>query len=467
MHLHLLRQYTKQHPAMLLAGICSIIFFTTAIFYVQFSSPPSGDEPHYLIISQTLLKYHSLNVMLDYNHGDYRVFFPAHIDPHVSHNPQGQLLPLHGIGAPILWLLPFALLGRLGAVFFISLVSVLIIVNIYQFLITMNISQRYALIVSLAYAIASPFYIYAHLTFIEPIGAFVCIYALRKIFQKELNGSDILISSLLLGILPWVHIRFAMFETVLFLALFYKIYVHYKRKNLKYYAYLLLPVIISFVIFEAYNYTFWGTFNPAANEINDIHGNSRPFVASPLVGVLGILFDQQFGLFVNFPIFILLVPGVIVAMKRKFRAYNLLMLVLSLPYIILFTSFRNWTGGWSPPARFLLVLLPLYSFYLAYALEQINNKLSSLISGLPVLYGFIYNLLTLWPALNSFNGPNGRNRTLIHLQLFQYPLTNFLPSSFLPNQTGLFVLWIGIFVGLAAMLLYSRSLRNKDNHARV
>jgi len=46
-------------------------------------------------------------------------------------------------------------------------------------------------------------------------------------------------------------------------------------------------------------------------------------------------------------------------------------------------------------------------------------------------------------------------------------LTNFLPSSFLLNQTGLFVLWIGIFVGLAAMLLYSRSLRNKDNHARV
>jgi hypothetical protein len=320
----------------------------------------------------------------------------------------------------------------------------------------MNICQRYAFIVSLAYAIASPFYIYAHLTFIEPIGAFVCIYVLRKIFQKELSASDILISSLLLGILPWVHIRFAIFETVLFLALFYRLYKHHKLTNLKYYAYLLLPVIILFVIFEIYNYTLWSTFNPAANEINDIHGNSRPFVISPLIGMLGVFFDQQFGLFVNFPIFIFLVPGVILAMKKQFRAYNLLMLLLSLPYIILFTSFRNWTGGWSPPARFMLVLLPLYAFYLAYALEQINNKLSSFLLGLSVLYGFIYNLLSLWPSLNSFNGPNGRNRTLAHLQVFQYPLTNFLPSSFLPNQTSLFVMWVGVCVGLAVILLYSR-----------
>ena len=67
MHIYLLRQHAKQHGVLLLALICSIIFFTTAFFYVQFSSPPSGDEPHYLVISQTLLKYHSLNVMQDYN----------------------------------------------------------------------------------------------------------------------------------------------------------------------------------------------------------------------------------------------------------------------------------------------------------------------------------------------------------------------------------------------------------------
>src|SRR3989454_9244185 len=119
------RQYVQKYHTLLLAAICSILFFTSSYIYVQLlATPSSGDEPHYLIISQTLLKYHSLNVMLDYSNGDYHAFYPYTIDPHLSYGAHGQLMPLHSIGAPILWLLPFYVLGRLGAVFFISLLSI-------------------------------------------------------------------------------------------------------------------------------------------------------------------------------------------------------------------------------------------------------------------------------------------------------------------------------------------------------
>ena len=66
-------QFARKNYLPLLILISSIVFLITSFIYVQFSSPPSGDEPHYLIISQTLLKYHSLNVMLDYSNGDYLV----------------------------------------------------------------------------------------------------------------------------------------------------------------------------------------------------------------------------------------------------------------------------------------------------------------------------------------------------------------------------------------------------------
>src|SRR5438094_9314284 len=146
MHIFLqsLRQFVQRYHLILLLVFCSILYFATSFWYVQYSSPPSGDEPHYLIISQTLLKYHSLNVMLDYSNGDYHVFYPYTIDPHLSYGAHGQLMPLHSIGAPILWLLPFYALGRLGAVFFISLLSILIIVNIYMLLITINICTTYS-----------------------------------------------------------------------------------------------------------------------------------------------------------------------------------------------------------------------------------------------------------------------------------------------------------------------------------
>ena len=160
------RQFLQRYHLILLLLFCGILYFTTSLWYVEYSSPPSGDEPHYLVISQTLLKYHSLDVMQDYKHGDYRSFSPVYINPHVSHNERGQVLPVHGIGGPVLWLLPYYFLGWLGAVWFISLVSVLIIFNIYKFRITMHMSKGYAFVVGLAYAVASLLYMYSHLTFI-------------------------------------------------------------------------------------------------------------------------------------------------------------------------------------------------------------------------------------------------------------------------------------------------------------
>ena len=69
---------------------------------------PQGDEPHYLVISQALHLYGSLDVAQVYAHRDYLAYYPLPLDPHVSPGPDGQPLPLHSIGGPLLWLLPFA-----------------------------------------------------------------------------------------------------------------------------------------------------------------------------------------------------------------------------------------------------------------------------------------------------------------------------------------------------------------------
>jgi hypothetical protein len=275
----------------------------------------------------------------------------------------------------------------------------------------------------------------------------------RKIFQDELKVSDLIISSVLLGILPWVHIRFAFFEMVLFFALLYKIYVQNKGRNMKYYLYYILPVTILFIVLEIYNYKIWGSLNPTINEINDIHNGSRPFVVAPFNGILGVFFDQEFGLFVNFPIFILLVPGIVLAARRKFLGYNLLVLILSIPYILLFTSFESWSGGWGPPARFILVLLPLYSFYLAYILEHSGKILSSVIFGVAIVYGTTYNILSVMPVLKGFNSGTGRNRTLDQVQVFSHHAGDLLPSLFLPNQARLFVIWIGLCACLSLIII--------------
>src|SRR6185312_6527185 len=80
----------------------------------------------------------------------------------------------------------------------------------------------------------------------------------------------------------------------------------------------------------------------------------------------------------------------ILACKKKFLRFNLLMLLLAVPYIITIASFHNWDGAISPPARFVMVLVPLCAFYLALALQEARSWLVSglflLCAGVSILY---------------------------------------------------------------------------------
>jgi len=454
----------RRDPLTVLVVVCGLLFFVTALVYVLMRFLPSGDEPHYLVISQTILKYHSLDVMRDYTNGDYRVFYPISLNTQVTLNARGEVLAMHDIGAPILWLLPFWLLGRLGAVLFIAVISVLIVVNIYKFLRTMGIGERYAFLVSLAYGIASPVYLYAHLTFVEPIGAFISIYVFRKVFQKEVRIPDLVIASTLLGILPWIHIRFAIIEIPLFFLLLYRVYRDNKFTRIRPYLLYLVPVVALFLLLEFYDYTIWGTLNPGIDQINN---NSIPLARNPLSGMVGIFFDQEYGILLTFPLFLFLLVGVILTVKRRFAFYTLAVLAVSLPYILAFTTLRHWSGGWCPPARFLMTLLPLASFYVAYALEHIDSWLSRGLLWFAFGYGFVYNVLSVLPIQNGFNGETGHNYALHYVGLFGYHLTDLYPSFFQPHQTPLITLWVLLFATLVALVVYSgRAKRTPQSRAQ-
>ncbi len=423
--------------------LCCIPLFVSGYIYER-QSHPQGDEPHYLIISQTMQLYHSIDVMQDYTHGDYRAFYPVHIDPHVSPNARGEPMPLHSIGGPFLWLIPFMLLGRLGVIFFISLLTLLAVLNIYLFLMEMEIRQNYAFFVSLAFALGSPLYVYAHLTFIEPIATFICIYVVRVLFQKELRIRDLIGSSLALGVLPWIHIRFALIEVVLFAFLLFRLYQENGFKNIKRYVSYLLPVAALFLLFELYNLIFWGTLNPAPNQAN---AGQVPFQYLPFFGIAGTFMDQEFGLFTNFPIFVFALPGILLALKKKYLSLHILLLLLFVPYILTFTTFRLWSGGWTPPVRFLVVLTPTLSFYMARALQQAHSKLLNGLFALCTIFAFICGMGYIGAQKFGFNGGSGTNLAMLHVQnILHIPITSYVPSLYRAHQLRLFALWLAAIV---------------------
>ena len=422
---------------------------------------PTGDEPHYLVISQTILLYHSLDVTKDYAHNDYKAFYPGPLGPfqHTSLNKWGQVLPLHSIGAPILWLPAFAIGGRLGTMIFMALISTLIVLIVYLLLVALSIRRNYAFGTSLALALASPIWIYSHHDFVEPLAALFCVYIVYVLFKERLRAWDLIGAALALGVLPWLHIRFALFEVVLACFLLWRIYQEYRLRTFWPYLCALLPLIGMFLVFEGYNFLVWGSFNPAVNQANS---GEVPFDVSPWRGLFGLFFDQEYGLLTNFPIFLFLLSGIILACKKKWLRFNLLVLLLAGPYIITIASFHNWDGAISPPARFMLVLVPLCAFYLALALQSARNWIVNGIFVFFALISMLYEAVSLSVSGGWMNWEEGFSRPLVRIsQALHLPLVMGVPTVMQPVRANLnhysqvfpVTLWLVLLLGLTLVVL--------------
>ena len=85
---------------------------------------PTGDEPHYLIMIQSLLRDGDFDLRNNYEHMDYLEYYPETIpDRHVT-AVGNKWYPVHGIGLPILTAPLFAVAGRLGVVILLALMAV-------------------------------------------------------------------------------------------------------------------------------------------------------------------------------------------------------------------------------------------------------------------------------------------------------------------------------------------------------
>jgi hypothetical protein len=409
---------------------------------------PAGDEPHYLIISQALERHHSLDVQRVYDSGDYAAFFPGPIEPHTSPGPSDRPLPLHSIGGPVLWLVPFMLWGRAGVLLFMVGVSLLIVANVYWLARLLGASRWIAFAVGLAVGVGTPVLTYSSLSFVEPIGALVCVYALRLLHTERWRTRDLLLVSTGLGVLPWVHGRFLLFPPV-FLALL-MIRLHREGGWSQRWLWLLGPAAVLFVGLEVYHLGVWHTLGPAPNQTT---AGAVPFRIDPLPAVAGTVFDQEVGVVPNFPIFLLVLPGILLTSVRGRLSLHLHVAAAVVPYTLVVCSFPAWAGAWSPPSRFMAVVLPLMAGYLAVAMQRAHGLVVFVVAGVAVIYSAALTTLAVLTPDGGFSAQQGRSPALTALAaLVDLDLTGYVPSAALDGQQTLFAAWTVAAVGLGVTL---------------
>jgi hypothetical protein len=339
---------------------------------VQAQVGPKGDEPHYLMVADSLLRDHDLALEQDYAVGRYRAFHPIDLVPHYRvRGKDGAIYSLHAVGLSLLVLPAYALGGYPGASFFMAVLAALLAWELRGLLReTWSEEERgTAEVVAWCVALSPPLIFYTGLVFTEIPAALIVATALRR-GRRAMSLRAAVGLGVAVAFLPWLNVRYALLAGILGL------YVLAGRPRRSAALGFLLPALASVVALAAYHHSLYGFFDPRR-----VYG-ARPELSLRNVpeALPGLFLDQEFGLLVYAPALVLALPG-LVRLGREQRRLAAAGAALLVVVVVTAASWPMWRGGFNPPARFLVPLLPVMAVALAAWLRRGLSAAAALLLG--------------------------------------------------------------------------------------
>lgn len=419
-------------------GLSVLIFIIVFLLFILYDKSynlkqhPTGDEPHYLIVTQSLIKDHDLDLTNNYQNRDYLLYFPAEIDPHVAPNStHGKLYPVGGVGIPIL-LIPFFLIkSRVGTLIFANLIGALLAANLYLLFWERTKNKVVSFSLALIGILTIPLSIYSFQIYPEPLAALIVVYALRKL-------PDSLWSVLFLAFLPWIHAKYCP------LVIVFLIFLLIKKRY-----YYLIPLVLSLIGLSLYYKYYYGTFMP-------LNAGSGSWLISN--GLLGIFVDRQFGLLAWSPFFLFFFFCHCELVEKRYvcQGQKMALAWYNFGYSFANCLFRYWQAGWSPPPRYLVPLIPLFLLPIAYLLNKLQDFFTVLFFG--ILSGV--SLFLSWSGLSSPNSLYSV-QSLTNNLFSKMGATNILPSFARASSKDWFLFFLLLIFIICVATYYNYRLAKK------
>ncbi len=350
--LRLLTQHVDSRWSPCIAGTATALWLI-ALLTAATSLPVTGDEPHYLLVTQSLLADGDFDLTNNYDAESYRSFYAGPLQRHVTLGYLAQQYSFHGPALSILLIPGLSLGGVIGARLLIILLTAAGAGFFWSAARRLTGSGPAAWAGWVAMVSAAPFALHGILLYPDGIAAAVTSFATWVLVAIVLGRAprDLAVvgSGLVLATLPWFHIRLSLSAGVFGLAMVWAL--GQRRRDL------ILPFlaapIISFVLWMASTWVMFGTLDPTAAFREKAAGS----LAQVPAGTLGLLFDVEYGLVTYAPALIFSVLG-LVAMWQRSRVVAVVCLALTLATLQLAAAWI-WWGGDSAPARFLVPVVPL------------------------------------------------------------------------------------------------------------
>lgn len=343
------------------AGIAAERLTGTALF-------PSGDEPHYLVIAQSLWRDGDLKIENQHTQGDYEEYFPAGLEPHyLTRGRDGEIYSIHPIGIAVLLAPVYALAGYQGTVWAQILMGALAAAIAWRWTLATLNAPGAATFAWAAIAFSAPFMFNEFTIYPEIAGGLAVMFALTTTLRRNRERPGLLpwiAVGLAIASLPWLSTKYAPMSAALLLVVVLRFYKKDPGALLRDSRVVAMVAIyaISLVGWFAFFYIIWGKPLPMAPYGSLVQ-------TTPLnlrFGAPGLFFDQEYGLLAYAPAYILAATG-LYQMWRTGGDLRRQAIEITFIFIALLTTvgaFGIWWGGTSAPARpiasgLLLLMLPI------------------------------------------------------------------------------------------------------------
>ena len=321
-----------------------------------------------------------LKIRNNHRRGDYRSFYASELPPHFQRlGRDGEIYSIHAPGLSAIVLPAFAIAGYRGAEIF--LLTLAAAGSALSWWVAWLATRREDAAWFGWAAVTLPVSAVFHSFTLYPDGlggtlTLTAVWALLRTDDERRTGSERVRPwfwhGLLLAILPWLHSRFAVIAGCLGALILLRLSAT-RNPAAKAVAFLAVPAA-SAVAWLGYFVAIYGTPDPSApygpGEIGSLQ-----WVPG---GLGGLLFDQRFGLIPYAPVLAFAFVGLGVMLTRpSSRRLALELGFAMLPYLVTVTHFAMWWGGWSPPARFFVPVLPLLAVPAAFvwtAMEDYRQR---------------------------------------------------------------------------------------------
>jgi hypothetical protein len=368
-----LDRLADRRTAILLAAT-ALATYLIVLPYDRTVAPTASDEPHYLLITQSLLYDHDLDLRNDYDGDRYLDFYPTRLPDIHGIIVGSAIYPIRDLGLPIVSVLPYALGGRTGVLVLMCLAGALLVLQLFLLLREIEIDRRVALLAVAVTGLTHPVLTYTTQIYPELLVALGLVTAARLLWAGTSSSArDLALASLVVGTMPWLSTRawFVAIGTGIVLAAAALLGPgRVRRMPAAAVPFAVLVLALCYV-----NWRMFGLFIPSAGYYL-IRDQQQVLAYAPQVGALGLLFDRDFGLVPRSPVYLLAFVGAIPLFRLARGAGRWEVAALFFAWLLSFVYVANiayWWADGSPPSRYLLSTIPFLVVAVACGIETIER----------------------------------------------------------------------------------------------